>query len=96
MKDVFHCNLGRRWACHALCFWPFATRIPLRSGHYITALNIPGSLLGRSSDWKWMTCDDGRDPRLASARDLEIIAANAYIIGLVKSQRLFEPTSTFA
>ena len=25
-----------------------------------------GSTLGRSSEWKWMICDDGRDPRLAS------------------------------
>ena len=44
----------------------------LRSGHYIAALSVPGRLLGRSSE-KWMICDDGREPRLASARDLETV-----------------------
>ena len=57
----------------------------LSSGHYITALSVPGSLLGRTAGWKWLICDDGHEPRLASARDLDVIACNAYIIGLVKS-----------
>ena len=57
----------------------------LNSGHYITALSVPGNLLGRSAEWKWMLCDDGREPKLASARDLETIAQNAYIVGLARS-----------
>ena len=57
----------------------------LNSGHYITALSVPGSLLGRTAGWKWLLCDDGCEPRLANARDLDIIASNAYIVGLVKS-----------
>ena len=31
----------------------------LSSGHYITALSVPGSLLGRTAGWKWLICDDG-------------------------------------
>ena len=57
----------------------------LRSGHYITALSVPGNLLGRSAEWKWMICDDSREPQPASARDLETIAHNACVIGLVRS-----------
>ena len=55
----------------------------LTSGHYKAALSTPPSLTG-TSQWKFMVCDDNRNPQRASSKDLHEIQHNVYLVGLLK------------
>ena len=56
------------------------------TGHYQTALSVPGRCLGFSDGWKFMICNDSTKPRLASASDIHAIEHNGYPIGLYRIQ----------
>ena len=55
----------------------------LTSGHYKAALSTPPSLTG-TSQWKFLVCDDNRPPQRASAKDLQEIQHDVYLVGLLK------------
>ena len=57
------------------------------SGHYMTGLSVPARLLGLSAaQWKFTICDDNGAPTRATARDIQLISENSYIVGAVRSQ----------
>ena len=53
------------------------------SGHYQCAISVPDSNM--QSRQHFLICNDHKTPRKAHPRDLQIVAANSYLIGLIRS-----------
>ena len=56
------------------------------SGHYMIGLSTPSHLFGLTvRQWKFPICDDNNPPTRASARDMQLMAENGYLVGAVRS-----------
>ena len=57
-----------------------------RSGHYQAALSVPNASAPPSENtaWDYYVCNDGKTPRKARKTDHTVIAANAYLVGLLR------------
>ena len=53
------------------------------SGHYQCAISVPNSTM--QSEHYYYICNDNKTPRKASPKDLQTVAANSYLIGLIRS-----------
>ena len=53
------------------------------SGHYQCAISVPNSTM--QSEQYYYICNDNKTPRKASPKDLQTVAANSYLIGLIRS-----------
>lgn len=56
----------------------------VRSGHYQAALSVPDPHK-EAPTWYHYVCDDRRSPRLANRRELNLMARNSYLVGLLRS-----------
>ncbi|CAE7793397.1 unnamed protein product [Symbiodinium sp. CCMP2592] len=56
----------------------------VHSGHYQTALCVP-HLEGSGTQWKFIICNDNVHPREVNAGDIQDIARNAYLVGLLRT-----------
>ena len=56
----------------------------VHTGHYQCALSVPQTH-GSQTRWHMQICDDNHTPRRAKPSDLQTIAHNVYLVGLVRS-----------
>ena len=82
-----HDSLERTMRQYRVVFVIYHMGNSVLSGHYMTGLSVPARLLGLSAaQWKFIICDDNGAPTRATARDLQLISENSYIVGAVRSQ----------
>ena len=77
-------GVDTRRIAYRVVFIVFHLGLTVHSGHYQTALCVPTAGDSGESAWGFKICNDNRQPRAASPRDLRTLAANSYLIGLLR------------
>ena len=77
-------GVDTRRIAYRVVFIVFHLGLTVHSGHYQTALCVPTARDSGESAWGFKICNDNRQPRAASPRDLRTLAANSYLIGLLR------------